>query len=139
MASNSLFAKGTALQRKNPSTGTYEAVPQVSNISTPQITADEEEITNHDSTGSYKEFAQTLKDGGQVDFEIVYDPANAMHQQLFSDMTAGTLLTWRIVLPGAVRTFQFDGFLRQFGGSLNASSIARMSASIRISGAPTLT
>lgn len=139
MASTSLFAQGTKLKRKNPSTAAFEDVPQIVNVSSPQITADEEEITNHDSTGGYKEFAQTLKDGGNVDFEFVYNPANAMHQQLFSDMTAGTLLTWRVVLPGSVRTFQFDGFLRQFGYTLNASAIARGTGSIRVSGEPTLT
>ncbi len=138
MPSTSLFAKGTKLQRQNPSTGVYADIPQVVSVNTPQIVADEEEITNHDSVGRFKEFAQTLVDGGQVDFEVIYDAASTLHQQLYNDMIAGTLLTWRIVLPGAVRTFQFEGFLRAWGGPLNASNIARMSGSIRVSSEPSL-
>jgi len=140
MPTTALFAKGTKLKRKNTGTGLYEDVPQATVLNTPQVTTDYDDITNHDSPSAYKEYLATLKDPGQIAFELIWDPGNSMHTQLFNDMVNGTLLDWKIVLPNiAATTFSFSAYVAAFGANLEYSKGARVSGQLRISGAPTLT
>lgn len=133
------FTKGTALWRCTTAGGAYVKIPHLVNINTPEIAADEHEVTDHDSSGGYKEFIQGLKDGGIVTFEFNFHPADSTHIQLFTDMTAGTGLFWRIILASSpVLTSQFPGFVKSFSLP-QPIGVAKLTGSIRVSGEPTLT
>lgn len=139
MATTALFAKGTKLKRKNPTTLLYEDVPQATVLNTPQVETDYDDVSNHDSPSAYKEWLPTMKDAGEISFDLIWNPGDAMHAQLFTDNVNGTLLDWKIVLPNvAATTFSFSAYVSKFGGNLEYSKGARLSCGLKVTGAPAL-
>ena len=139
MPTTSFFPIGTKLKRKNPSTGVYEDIKQCSVLNTPQVTTDYDDVTNHDSVGGFKEYEALLKDPGEIPCELIFNPAEALHKQLFTDNRLGTKLSWRLVLPDAgVTTFDFDAFVSGLQMPLDVTRSARLSFTLRVSGAPVL-
>jgi len=74
----------------------------VSNISGGGVSLDVEDVTAHDSTDAFEEVVATILRSPEIRLDINYDPSNATHKQLLTDMIAKTLVTtYTIVLPGA--------------------------------------
>lgn len=137
MPTTALFAKGTKLKRKNPGTGSFEDILQATVLMTPQISTDYEDISNHDSPSAYREWLAEMKDAGEITFELVWNPADTLHNQLFTDQANATLLDWKIVLPnGPASTFSFSAFVSGFSANLELKA-ARISGKLKISGAVT--
>jgi hypothetical protein len=100
-----MLAKGSKLYRKNPTSSTYEEIPQCTVLTGPQIRQDFDEITNHSSPGGYKEYAATLRDGGELPLEVLWDIINIpIHVVLYDDSVAEPLPVrlWGIILPGGL-------------------------------------
>ena len=139
MSSNYILAKGSKLYRKNPSTLLYEAVPQATVLNAPSITQDFDEITNHDSSGGFKEFAATLRDGGSLSFEVIWDVVNvAMHATIYDDAVAEPLpvRSWKILLPNLLNGWTFDAFLVSPNIPLDFTKAIRASFTLRVTGQP---
>lgn len=68
--------------------GTATAIAQIRDISGPNLSADTIEVTHRDGDG-WKEFIAGLRDGGEVTFDLVFDPALTTH----SPSAAGGLIT----------------------------------------------
>jgi predicted secreted protein len=140
MAAQPLFAKGTKLKRKNPSTGNYEDIPHCTVLNTPQPQFDEEEVSDHDSTGNAKEFMQGMFDPGRIPVTLTWNPDIPLHVTLYNDMTTNVARDWQIVLPnGSQTTFAGQAFLRNLGGSLEFNRAVRFSGELRCTGLWTLT
>ena len=137
-ASQILAAKGAKLQRYNGST--YDDIPQCRVINTPAVVTDYLDGTNHDSPSFFNEYVDGPKDGGDIPVEIVWNPAISLHVQLYSDMLAQTLLTWRVVLNnGTSSTFQFTARVSTFNVPLDYQNIVTAQMSLKVSAAPTFT
>ncbi|MFJ9382029.1 phage tail tube protein, partial [Streptomyces sp. NPDC101455] len=80
-----LDAKGTQLKRDSNGAGTFVAVANISDVSGPSRSRDAIEVTAHDSPDNYREFVKGLKDGGEVEITINYDPGDVTHQALDAD------------------------------------------------------
>ena len=90
-----LPAFGTQLKRG------ATAVANISSLSGGGITLDTEDVTSHDSTSGFDEKVATILRSSQIKAEINYDPDNATHKALITDMLAKTKVTdFTIVLPG---------------------------------------
>lgn len=140
MASSVLLAKGSKLYRKNPVSSVFEEVVQCLTMALPSTTQEWIEITNHSSTGGYKEWEQGLKDVGTISVEIFWNPrAIAMHGTIYDDAVAEPLVlrTWGIILPNALDGWQFNGFLSSPSGTLNINEAVRVTFTMRTTGAPT--
>jgi Lambda phage tail tube protein, TTP len=139
-ASQILAARGAQLKRLNPATLIYEAVPQCRVMNTPDITQDYLDGTNHDSPNFFKEYVGGFKDGGDVPVEIVWNPAIAMHNTIYNDLLAQTLLTWRVILNNAtLTTFQFTAYVSKFNVPLGYDQIVTAQMSLKVTASPTLT
>lgn len=139
-ASQLLAAKGAKLKRLNPSTLVYEDIPQCTIIAVPSITVEYLKGTNHDSPDFFAEYVDGERDGGDVPFEMYWNPAFAIHVQLFNDMRLQTLLTWRAVMNNvSSTTFQFTGRVSKFDLPLDYSAIVKLSSSVKVTANPTLT
>ena len=78
---------GASLLRSDmASSPTYTEIANVTSISGPSISRNVYDVTAHDSTNSYMEFIGGLKDGGEISFDLNWDPENATHEALFSDL-----------------------------------------------------
>jgi len=139
MASYALLAKGSSLKRKNPTTSLYEDVPQCTILNAPSITQDFDDITNHSSAGGFKEYVATLRDGGELSVEVVWDPINvAIHGTIYDDAVAEPLplRDWKVLLPNGTSGWTFSAFITSPNIPLDFTKAIRAAFTLRISGQP---
>ena len=117
------------------------AIAQVSNIGGPGLSADTEDVTTHDSTGAWEEHVVTVLRSGEVSLDLVYDPSDGSH-----DATSGLLamledkanyLGFSLVFPGPY-TWSFNGYSTGFEPGAPHDGALTATATIKITGAPTL-
>lgn len=141
---------GTVLRRgqgtgpiPEPGEDSFDPVGRVRNISGPQISKEEVPDDTLDAVGGYKQFLSGLRDPGQLEFALSFEPetAAAMHQEIIGDANAGTASArrnWQIEWPdGTIADFQGE----VFSVSLNTepNSPVDMSVTVRINGPVTFT
>jgi len=114
-------------------------VAQVRDISGPGISTETTETTDRDGDG-WKEFIGGLKDGGEVTFDILYDPSAATH-----DGTTGIVAlansreekTWTVEWPGSV-TWSLPGIVTKFEPKAPLADAMTADVTVKVSGKPTL-
>lgn len=126
----------------------YTTIPQVMDITGPGISRGSVDVTAHDSPDGYREFVPGLADGGEVGFELGWDPGTVTHTQvsgsgILSDFEADgcTLAAWELdlhVCSGTV-IWTFDGFLTGAEGAVPIEGQLTQSITIKISGKPVVT
>jgi hypothetical protein len=134
-----LLAKGSKLYRKNPTSSVYEEVVQCLTMGLPGTVQEWIEVTNHSSTGGYKEWVPGLKDVGAISIDIYWNPrAIAMHGTIYDDAVAEPPIqrSWGIMLPNALDGWQFAGYLAAPTGTLNINEAVRLTFTMRTTGAP---
>lgn len=99
---------------------TYNSIDigNIRNISGPDASKEEVDITDHDSTAGSREFVPGLKDFGTLTLECNYNPNNAGQQAMVTDFVATSNTTRECVLTlpavasssGTV-TLTFDAFV----------------------------
>ena len=140
MPTTAFFPQGTKLKRKNPSTGVYEDIPGITSVGFGTVESDFDDITSHDSASGVKEKAPTLKDAGKIQCELIFNPANALHQGLFTDNLNNTKLTWRVVLPNVANsTTEFDAYVTGLDLPATVKENMRLSFALERTGLPTFT
>lgn len=87
---------GVVLQRFNGST--FDAVAQVRDLSGASLSSEVTDVTTHDSANNWREKLSTLKDGGEISAELIFDPALAGHTAILGDL-GGAVTNYRIVFP----------------------------------------
>ncbi len=141
-------AQGTVVQYEDPGAapGTFVTVAQITSISGPTLSAEEIDVTCMDVGGGYRQFLPGFKDGGELSFGLVFDPELSDHKTFFGFFENNTQLTWRVVFNtnngGAIADrpyMQFSGFVRGFETSAEVGGALTAEATVRLSGAPTLT
>ena len=113
-ATQSLIGHGTQLQRgglleADPFTNLHEVV----GFESPDEVADEHEASHFESPGRYKEFIAGMIDAGEATITIGWRPDLYPDQvSLKADKADGLLRYYRIILPGAMETITFRGFVK---------------------------
>lgn len=118
-------------------------IAQLSDISGPSLSADTEDVTTHDSTGAWEEHVVTILRSGEVTMELVYDPAAATHKNaaggLIADLVGRASTTYSIVFPdAALTTWSFTAFVTAFEPSMPHDGALTASATLKLTGQPTL-
>jgi len=116
------------------------AVAQISNIGGPGLSADTEDVTTHDSTGAWEECVVTVLRTGEISLDLVYDPNAATHAAtsgLIAKLEDKTLAQYQISFPGPY-LWTFDGYSAGFEPSAPHDGALTASATIKITGVPTL-
>lgn len=137
-----LDAFGTQLKRDSNGAGTFVAVANISDVSGPSRSREAIEVTAHDSPDKYREFVKGLKDGGEVEITINYDPGDVTHQALDDDFEEDDLRDYQVViLPGKddEHTWQFSGLITDLGDEFPYDNKMERKCTFKISGKPTLT
>lgn len=141
--SNAIHAQGTLLQRGDGATPeVFTTLAEVGSISGPTLQADLIEVTNHSSPSRFKEYIQGLKDGGELTFDLNYQPNEATHNNatgVLGDWNSGARKNYRLrfpvsptvdwILPVIVTNFEIDA---QVAEQLKAS------ITLKLVSAPTL-
>ncbi len=135
---------GTQLQIGDGATPTeaFTTIAEVMDISGPGLQQGTVEVTTHSSTNRYREFLATLKDGGEVSFDINYLPANGTHDPttgLLKKYEDGTIANYQLIFPDTAATqWDFSGIVTGFEPSEPVDGALTASVTLKISGSPTL-
>ena len=71
MVSNAIAGVGSQfLRERDNSSGTFLAIAEVGSITGPNLSRASIDVTSLDSTGGYREFIGSFRDGGELTFEM---------------------------------------------------------------------
>jgi len=132
------FAKGTQLKAE-VTTGVFTLIPEIRSITGPGMSADILDATSHDTPGGFRDKKQGLKDWGTLSFEMLWIPANAMHQLLYADFSVspGIERNYKLIFPNAgLTTFSFKGFVNSMPITAPFDQLLSMNVEITILGSP---
>jgi hypothetical protein len=110
----------------------YTTIAEVLSITGPNLTAEDVDVTNLDSTA--KEYISGVPDGGSVDFECNWT-SSTQQQQVRDDVEAGTTRYYEVAFstsPNTVATFQARA--TSFAMSTDPNSQLRASVTLKITG-----
>ena len=129
----------------NTTASTYVDIGQVRDISGPSMTADAVEVTARD-TSKWRAFTPGLRDGGEVTFDIIYDPDVTSHSAtntttgLVYFLLNGTAKTYRLVMAQSGGDFfEFSAIVTAFTPESPLEDAMTASVTLKISGAVTFT
>lgn len=119
MTTQAIPGYGTLLKKGDGgSPETFATVVEVTEFNPPEITLKTEDATSHDS-GGWEELIGTLLKGEPFNAKVNWRPTDPTHDEttgLFSAILNRTKGNWQVVLPGAVKTYQFAALLTKFKG-----------------------
>lgn len=140
MPTAAISGYGTLLKRGDAgSPETFSTVGEVRSMSGPSMETDEIDVTTHSSAaaGAFKEFIMGLIDAGSIEFDTNYVPSDPTHIGLRNDFLNRTKRNWQIVLPGAIQTISFAGYVKSMPFEFPVDDAIMQKISIRCTGAPT--
>jgi predicted secreted protein len=134
-----LDAFGTQLQRGDGATPTevFTAIANVTDITPPGIERETYDVTAHDSPEAWREFIGGLKDGGEVEIEVNYDPRD--HDALIADFADPNPRNYKVVWPNSLGNWAFGAILTNFEPEAPHDDKLAASVTFKVSGKPTIT
>lgn len=143
MASKNYAAKGTKIQMGNgASPEVFTTIAQVVDISGPALKDDVLDVTNHGSTGGWKEFIGGLKEGGSITLKLNYDPAETTHDAstgFLADFKNSTVRNYKLIFPDTGNTtWNLTGIVEHATPKAPVAGKLEQDVSIRVTGQPTL-
>jgi predicted secreted protein len=134
-------ALGTTLEYTEP-TALVGGLTKIGGVS---MTADNQEVTSHDSTGGFKEYIPTLLEPGECQIEGNMLPADAGQVAMLAHYQARTNEPFKITFPDGAgntpgSTWEFDASISAFAyGDAPVAGVLAFTATLRISGQPVFT
>lgn len=118
------YAGYRALLRRKITT-TYDPVAQVADLNGPQLESDQIEVSHRSDgqpTNQWRRYVSGMKDGGEVDFDLIFDPDDPTHDPTLSTSmyalgAAGDPGDFQIDFPGAGTartTATFSAYVKNF-------------------------
>lgn len=118
---------------------TYTTIAQIRDISGPSLAADTIEVTHRDG-GGWKEFVAGLRDGGEVTFDLIFDPDQTTHSPsaaggLITLLSAGTKNSFRVSFADSTATTAtFDAIVTAFEPKMPLNDAQTADATLKVSG-----
>ncbi|HRJ40832.1 MAG TPA: phage tail tube protein [Caldilineaceae bacterium] len=120
---------------------TYDTIAGVRDIDGPGLSRDTVEVSSRSSTNRWREFLAGMIDGGEVSFDIVYDPAETTHKNASTGLLAlqvsGAATMFRMGLPASVN-WDFTAIVTKFQPTAPLEDALTASITFKITGQPTL-
>jgi predicted secreted protein len=134
-------ALGTKLKIGKGPTPAPMAVAGLTSIGGLELSADTIDTTTLDSDGGYRTFIAGFKDAGEVSLEGYLVPAAGKGQkELYDLFESGQTEDFMIEFPPETGTkWEFEGVITGFSTSADLEDPLAFSATIKVSGKPTLT
>lgn len=130
-------AWGTQFQRHNGTS--FVTIAEATNISGPELDRDTIDVTSHDSPNRFREWVGGLVDGGEVTFEVNWDPTEHA-VSLPTDFEDPLPRQYRILLPTPPGgNWTFSGFITGMGHEYPHDDKMSAEFTFKISGKPTFT
>jgi len=123
-------------------TEVFTTIAEVMDISGPSQTMATAETTSQTSANKARTFIGTVLDGGEVTFDINYEPAGATHDQttgLIKDQTDLTVRNFELVFPDpATTTWSFAALVTNFEPTAPVDGALTASVTLKVSGLPSI-
>ncbi|MFV1982997.1 MAG: hypothetical protein ACC657_05590 [Thiohalomonadales bacterium] len=136
MSINALASQGmTVSVGDGASPEIFTVIPELSDISGPDGSAGEIEVTDLSSTA--KEFIRGLTDNGNISGTMMYIPKNTVHAQLRSDFASATEIArnYRLHFTDSPRTYwDFNAYVATLSISNSLDSVTSANLTLRIKG-----
>lgn len=106
-----------------------------------ELSADTIDTTTLNSDGGYREFIGGFKDAGEISLEGYFDATAGVGQkELYDRFESGVTEDFTITFPVTMKTkWEFKGVVTGFSTSADLEDAVPFSATIKVSGKPTLT
>ena len=128
-------ATETALATGTDGTEAFTTIAEVTNISGPEFQLETIEATHMESTDGFREYLASLRDSGEVSFDLNFLPGNANQKGLTDDLVAGVRRNFKIIWTDAASTpFEFAGFVTSFSANAQIDDKLSASATIKVTG-----
>ena len=144
MTTSAVFGYGAKLQISDMATeATFTDVAEVEGLSGPSLSADEIDVTTHDTADGYREFIQGLKDAGDLSIEGNFIPTEDTHKEagdasLLASYNSGDLTDFKLVFPDANNTeWEFSAIVTGFEVDIPVDEKMTFSCTLKLSGKPT--
>ena len=126
--------QGTIIARGNAaSPESFVTIPQVTSITPVGQNRGLIDVTNLSSTA--REYKKAIKDGQEIQLEIQYDPDDASHAGLKTDMTAETSRNYKITLTDSpAQTISFAALCTNWSLAMGIDDIYRLSVTLKPTG-----
>lgn len=141
MATSAISSHGTLLKiGDGGGSEVFTTIAEVKDISGPALSWETEDVTNHDSS-KWREFVPTIKEGGEVSFDLNYYSA-ATQDSVRTDMLAGTKRNFQVVFPlpaSGTETHAFAAYITGIEYDAPVEGVLGQSITLTITGAVTVT
>jgi hypothetical protein len=139
MASAAVAGIGTQLKiGDGGGSEVFTTIGEVKDITGPAVTVDIVEVTNMDSPSFFKEYIPTLKDGGEVTFDVNYIGTSTTQAQLVTDYGNRTRRNFQLVTTHASpKTIAFAAYITNLSHSFPIADAVKRSVTLRITSAVT--
>lgn len=120
------------------SPNTYTEVGEVSAISGPTPDSEEIDVTHLRSTGGFREYLQSFKDGGEISVTANFLAGNATQDGstgVRSLFLSGAIRGWKVTLPTA-DSITFDAYVKSVGMTASVGAKLEFTFVLRVTGAP---
>jgi predicted secreted protein len=142
MASSAVSTFGITLEMETTEgSGSYVTIAELVECQTLNLTRDQIEVTNHDTSDNFKEMIKALCDQGELNFKANWIVANSGQNSstgLLSDFLDDDKRRWKITLEPGVYITTY-GFLTKASSDGPVSAARQISGSLRAVGLPTFT
>jgi len=134
MASNAVSGVGTVFNRSDmESNPVFTAIAEINSLDGPNKSRDTIDVTSLDSTGGYREFIASFRDGGEVTLEMNFTRDGYLDMN--ADFEIETLVDYQIVLPDAGNTtLDFSGLVTNVGLAVPLDDKISAPITIKVSG-----
>lgn len=133
--SNAFAGVGSHFRKWNVTTGVWDSVAEVKTISGPSMTREMIDVTNLDSTGGYREFIPSFRDGGTVALSMNFTYAG--YVMLKNDFQSDDLSNYEILLSDG-SSIEFSGYVQDLPLSVKFDDAVTCEVTIKVSGLVTI-
>jgi predicted secreted protein len=133
-----LAAVGFAFKRENDvSSGVFDNIAEIRSFDGPEFERDFLETTTMDTSGGWRTWTPSFRDGGLITLEMNFTVA--AFNSMWTDFLSSTAKTYQMVMPDAGNfTIQLDGFVTGTPLKGSTDELITMTATIKVTGQPTL-
>jgi len=127
---------GTTVGGGSPGTDTFTNISEVTSHEPPDEQADDIEVTHFGSPLRTKEYIRGLLDAGDSSFTVNYNPAQYPEQVTLVQLKkSGEKRNIRFVLPSAMETIDFVGYVKGLKRTTEPSGAQTADITLKVAGA----
>jgi predicted secreted protein len=132
---------GTKLKLGNgASPEVFTEIPGLKGFTLPSGSADQIDVTAHDSPDTTKQYISGLIETGELGFDIFFDSSESIHEDLWDLNASGDEKNWQVLAPDTGATlFEFAAFVTNMEIEFPVEDAINATVTIKLTGTVTMT